>query len=89
MNHNHRVNHSDKRENPKYREYKEKIERIRELQEEGFNVPRFIYLEKNSNLREVDEALSWAKDINDKSSDQIFNIRTYDYSKISEQETNS
>ena len=60
-------------------EQKAKIYRIIELEKEGFNTPRFFFLEENTTDGRVDQCLVWANDINKVDPDQIFNIRTYDY----------
>jgi len=63
------------------REIHEKIERIQELKEAGLNTPRMFYLKKFADPPDLEEAFEWAAKIHWRSPDQIFNIRTYDYSK--------
>jgi len=69
------------------KEQKEKFERIEELRKEGFNVPRFIFLPKNSPKEEFIKVRIWAENLWKTNMDQIFNIRTYNYSDISKKES--
>jgi hypothetical protein len=62
------------------REINEKIERIKELKEAGLNTPRMFYLKKFADPNDLIRAFDWAAMIHYKSPDQIFNIRTYNYS---------
>ena len=71
------------------KEHMEKISRIEDMEEEGLNIPRFVYLKKGSNVERLGHALIWAKELQLSNPEQIFNIRTYDYSEKSEQETTS
>lgn len=68
------------------KEYKEKIERLVDLEEENFNIPRFFYLEKLSNNEKIENLINWAENIS--KFKNLFNIRTYDYHKSSEKEIN-
>ena len=63
------------------REINEKIDRIYELKAEGLNTPRMFYLPKMADPPILEEAFEWAAKINYKDPSQIFNIRTYNYSK--------
>jgi hypothetical protein len=63
------------------REIHEKIERINELKELGLNTPRMFYLKKFADPDDLMEAFEWAAKINWQSPNQIFNVRTYNYSK--------
>jgi len=72
-----------------YREYLQKAERLKDLQEENFNIPRFYFLDQNSNIEEFNKAISWAENIHNSSPEQIFNIRTYQYKKVREIEISS
>ena len=61
------------------KEQKDKIYRILELAGEGFNIPRFFFLEQDPSLGRIDQCLAWAYEINKKEPSQVFNIRTYNY----------
>ena len=63
------------------REINEKIERIKELEVAGLNTPRMFYLKKFADPDDLVEAFDWAAKIHYESPNQIFNIRTYNYSK--------
>lgn len=69
------------------KEHKEKFKRLEELKNSGFNTPRMFYMNQEADDILIENAISWAKEINDSSPDQIFNIRTYNYSDISKKET--
>jgi len=56
----------------KVKELTEKIDRIRELSDAEFNVPRFYYISKDE-FGKIQEALRWAGG----TGKDIFNIRTY------------
>jgi hypothetical protein len=63
------------------REIYEKIERINELKEAGLNTPKMFYLKKFAEPPDLEEAMEWAAKIHYFTPNQIFNIRTYNYSK--------
>uniref|UniRef100_A0A6M3K0U4 Uncharacterized protein n=1 Tax=viral metagenome TaxID=1070528 RepID=A0A6M3K0U4_9ZZZZ len=59
------------------KEIKEKIKRIEELKNNGFNTPRMFFIKSLPTKHELSNALKWAKKIYEKDEKQIFNIRTY------------
>lgn len=71
------------------KEIKEKIERIIELREEGFNVPRFCYVIKQAPDELISKALEWANQVHKQDSKQIFNIRTYNFYGQNDETINS
>lgn len=50
-----------------------KIERINELKAEGFNTPKFFFLEQGSNPSEIEKCMRWAE----KTGRLALNIRNY------------
>jgi hypothetical protein len=71
-------------------EHMAKIDRIIDLSDEGFNVPRFRYIDQNSSKEKLKEILRWAKGIWEKVPEgQIFNIRTYNYMPNAHKEVTS
>lgn len=63
------------------REIHEKIDRIQELKEVGLNTPRMFYLKKFADPNDLLEAFEWVEKVHYHSPNQIFNVRTYNYSK--------
>ena len=61
------------------KEVKEKVERLMELEERGFNIPRFCYVIHQAPSEILYKSLEWAKEIHKQNPEQIFNIRTYTY----------
>jgi len=69
------------------KEAKEKVNRLRELGDKGFNTPRFCFVIYRAPQRIIDMSLKWAQEIHQQDSEQIFNIRTYAYDEKSKDET--
>ena len=63
------------------REIHEKIDRIEELKDAGLNTPRMFYLKKFADPNDLLEAFEWVEKVHYHSPNQIFNVRTYNYSK--------
>ena len=58
-------------------EVRSKIERLKELGDEGFNIPRFCFAISRAPEPIIVEVLNWAGEIYNQNPEQIFNIRTY------------
>lgn len=75
----------------KVTEVKAKIERIKELTRNDFNTPRLFYTEPSIFLKKIDKRIEscmyWAGGIHEENPKQIFNIRTYEYSERTLEET--
>lgn len=69
------------------KEAKEKVNRIRELEKMGFNIPRFCFVIYRAPKIIINMSLEWAKEVNKQDPEQIFNIRTYIYNRDSRDET--
>lgn len=69
------------------KEAKEKVNRLRELGDKGFNTPRFCFVIYRAPQRIIDMSLKWAQEIHQQDPEQIFNIRTYAYDEKSKDET--
>ena len=69
------------------KEAKEKVNRLRELGNKGFNTPRFCFVIYRAPQRIIDMSLKWAQEIHQQDPEQIFNIRTYIYDEKSKDET--
>ena len=75
----------------KVTEVKAKIERIEELTKEGFNTPRLHYIEPTIFIKKaekkISECINWAERIHEENPNQVFNIRTYEYSERTAKES--
>jgi len=69
------------------KEAKEKVNRLRELGDKGFNTPRFCFVIYRAPQRIIDMSLKWAQEIHQQDPEQIFNIRTYAYDEKSKDES--
>ena len=69
------------------KEAKEKVNRLRELGDKGFNTPRFCFVIYRAPQRIIDMSLKWAQEVHKQDPEQIFNIRTYAYDEKSKNET--
>jgi len=69
------------------KEAKEKVNRLRELGDKGFNTPRFCFVIYRAPQRIIDMSLKWAQEVHQQDPEQIFNIRTYAYDEKSKDET--
>lgn len=63
----------------------EKILRLKEMGKYGLNIPDFYYLKKSATDSEFEEFLDWATKRKKEDIDTIFNIRTYNFERKTEQ----
>ena len=68
-------------------EQKGKFRRILELEEAGFNIPKFFFIHREAKDKFLESTIFCEEDIHKYSPEQIFNIRTYNYSKVSKKES--